>query len=76
MWWDAGKTRFKRLMRRYSRERASSRRSCIQSLECTLFHLNCRENNGKDVSHLIADVKASLQSEHSHWAHGARLREK
>ena len=74
VWWDAGKSRVKRLMRRYSREQVSSRRA--RSLEQTLLHLNRRENNGDDVAHFIAETKASLELEYAHRAHGAQLRAK
>jgi hypothetical protein len=76
VWWDAGKKRLKRLMRRYSRERASARRARLTSLERTLYHLNRREGNGEDVSQFIADAKASIEAEYSHQAQGARLRAK
>ena len=76
VWWDAGKSRLKRLMRQYSREQASSRRSRIRSLERTLLHLNRRENNGDDVAHFISETKASLELEYAHRAHGAQLRAK
>ena len=63
-------------MPQYSREQASSRRSRIRSLECTLLHLNHRENNGDDVAHFISEAKASLELEYAHRAHGAQLRAK
>jgi hypothetical protein len=76
MWWDAGKDRLKKIMKRYSREKAVSRRARISSLENTLYHLNRRANNGDDVSQFIKETKTLLELEHIHHAEGVRLRAK
>ena len=74
VWWDAGKSRLKRLVRKYSKQKACSRRSRIKSLENTLHHLSRRQSNGDDVAQLIKEVREELELEHIHAAHGARVR--
>jgi hypothetical protein len=76
MWWDAGKDRLKKIMQRYSREKARSRCARISSLENTLYHLNCRANTGDDVSQFIKETKTLLELEHIHRAEGVKLRAK
>ncbi|CAB4041209.1 Hypothetical predicted protein, partial [Paramuricea clavata] len=64
------------LMKRYSREKARSRRGRISSLENTLYHLSRREQNGDDVARFIKETKDLLELEHQHRADGAKLRAK
>ena len=75
-WLDTGKTRLKRLMKRYSREQAISRRARISSLENTLYHLTRHENNGDDVATFIKETKDLLDLELLHRAQGAKVRAK
>ena len=74
MWWDTGKANLKTFLRKRSREKASSRRNRVSSLESDLAQLHVRENQGENVSHLIKDVKEQLELEHLHAAEGARVR--
>ena len=74
IWWEAGKTRLKNLLRQRSRDKASSRRDRVRSLESSLANLYVQEANGDDVSRLIKDVKEKLELEHLHAAEGARVR--
>ena len=74
VWWDAGKQRVKHLSQTYSKELARGRRHRLKSLEHTLFHLQRRQRDGEDVTALLADAKRDLETEHSHVAHGARIR--
>ena len=74
VWWDAGKSRLKRLVRKYSQQKACSRRSRIKSLENTLYHLSRRQSKGDDVAQLIKEVREELELEHIHAAHGAQVR--
>ena len=74
VWRDAGKKRVKYLSQTYSRELAHGRRHRFESLEHTLFHLQRRQRDGQDVTALLADAKRDLETEHSHLAHGARIR--
>ena len=74
IWWDAGKARLKRLIRQYSKQQASSRRSRVTSLENTLFHLNRRQTHGEDVTQFIKEVNDELELEHLRTAHGVRIR--
>lgn len=74
IWWDAGKARLKRVICRYSKQQASSRRSHVKSLEHTLFFLNKRQASGEDVTQFIKEVNDELELEHLHIAHGARIR--
>ena len=75
-WWDAGKDRLKKIMKRYSREKALSRCARISSLENTLYHLNRLANTGDDVSQFIKETKTLLELEHIHCAEGVKLRAK
>lgn len=74
IWWEAGKRRLKRLIKQYSRQTASSRRTRITALEATLKDLGHRENKGEDVAALIREINDQLKAEHLHRAEGAKVR--
>ena len=64
----------KTLLRQYSRNKASSRRDHVRSLENELLRLHSREAQGDNVSHLIRDVKAQVELEYLHRAEDAHIR--
>lgn len=74
VWWDAGKNRLKHLVRQYSKRKARLRRSKVQSLENTLFHLRRRQTSGEDVTGFIKETKIDLELEYAHAAAGAKVR--
>ena len=73
-WWDAGKARFQSKIRVFLRQKASSFRKHIASLENTLFHLDRCARNGEDVALMIVDAKADLEQAHRQQSCGARIR--
>ena len=73
-WWDAGKSRLKLLIRKFSRKMASAFRKRISSLERTLYFLNRRAEHGEDVAHLLTDVRSEVEDAHRQQARGCRTR--
>ena len=73
-WWDAGKARIKRLIRRFSREKSQQQRRKIKSLNATVEHVQRRIDNGEQLPGLLEEVRAELASELLTEAKGAQLR--
>ena len=73
-WWDAGKTRLKSLIKKFSRSKAKDRRKSIKSLNATIFHIQRRIENGEPLLDMLNDVKAELELELLTEASRAQLR--
>lgn len=73
-WWDAGKARLRDHCRRYSRSAALTSRRNLQSLHCTLTHLQRRQDSGENVTSLLHDTKTNLEEAYRLQARGARIR--
>ena len=75
-WWNAGKVRLQKIIRSFSRKRASQFHKRVSSLERTLFFLQRRTEGGggEDVDQLVADTKADLEDAHRQQARGCRMR--
>ena len=73
-WWDAGKVRLKRLIRKYSRAKASEHKQKVKMLNSSIYHAQRRIDNGEQLHGLLEDVKAELAAELLKEAQGAQLR--
>ena len=73
-WWDAGKARIKRLIRRFLREKFQQQRHKIKSLNATIKRVQRRINNGEQLPGLLEEVRAELTSKLLTEAKGAQLR--
>ena len=73
-WWDAGKVRLKRLIRKYSRAKASEHKQKVKMLNAAIYHAQRRIDNGEQLHGLLEDVKAELATELLVEAQGAQLR--
>ena len=73
-WWDAGKARLHRLIKTFSRKKASAFHQRVILLERTLFFLKRRVDVGEDVDHLLCDMKAELEELLCQKASSSRLR--
>lgn len=73
-WWDAGKARLREHCQHFSRSQSSAFRRKLHSLQCSLYHLQRRQDNGENVSLVLQDTKADIEEVYRRQARGARLR--